>query len=139
MDALPNRIHASLRNRRLSCGGWPFLRGSHQMALEPTCLALLALRGKPCANAQVLLDAQLPEGSWGSFATDDEASGLTGLALLTLNALGTFPDAATQASDWLVGAQGREASWFWKWKFHARDTHVRFDPDKFGWPWEPDT
>src|SRR2546426_375909 len=107
MDALPNRIHASLRNRRLSCGGWPFLRGSHQMALEPTCLALLALRGKPCANAQVLLDAQLPEGSWGSFATDDEASGLTGLALLTLNALGTFPER--------VGVLARRWCMVWPW------------------------
>src|SRR6266567_3674988 len=139
MGALLNRIHASLRTRRLSCGGWPFLRGSHQIALEPTCLALLALRRKPCANAQVLLDAQRPEGSWGSFATDDEASGLTGLALLTLNNLGTFPGPAARAADWLFEAKGREASWLWKWKFRTTDTRVLFDPDKFGWPWEPET
>jgi hypothetical protein len=27
----------------------------------------------------------------------------------------------------------------WKWKFRTADRHVRFDPDKFGWPWVPDT
>jgi hypothetical protein len=35
--------------------------------------------------------------------------------------------------------QGREADWFWRWKFLTADRHVRFDPDKFGWPWVPDT
>ena len=109
------------------------------MALEPTCLALLALRLDRRANAQVLLDAQHPDGSWGSFATDDEASGLTGLALLTLNTLGMFPGAATRAADWLLDAKGREASWLWKWKFRTTDTRVSFDPDKFGWSWEPKT
>jgi hypothetical protein len=125
--------------RRLACGGWPSPQGRRQMALEPTCLSLLTLRSETSANAQVLRDAQHPDGSWGSFATDDESSGLTGLALLTLNTLGTFPDAATQAADWLLDAKGREASWLWKWKFRTTDTRVRFDPDKFGWPWQPDT
>ena len=36
-------------------------------------------------------------------------------------------------------AKGREASWVWKWKSRTTDTRVRFDPDKFGWPWEPGT
>jgi hypothetical protein len=35
--------------------------------------------------------------------------------------------------------QGREANWFWRWKFLTADRHVRFDPDKFGWPWVPHT
>jgi len=34
---------------------------------------------------------------------------------------------------------GREGNWFWKWKFRTADRHVRFDPEKFGWPWFPDT
>ena len=139
MDALLNSLRTSLNSRQLSCGGWAFLRGSLQTALEPTCLALLFLRLNQGINAQALLDAQRPDGSWGSFATDDEASGLTGLALLTLNNLGTFRDAATRAADWLLDAKGREASWLWKWKFRTTDTRVRFDPDKFGWPWEPGT
>ncbi len=102
------------------------------MALEPTCLALLALRLNQRANAQVLLDAQRPDGS-GDLSppmTKHPAS----LALLTLNTLGTFPDAATRAADWLLEARGRETSWIWKWKFRTADTRVRFDPEKFGWP-----
>ena len=78
-------------------GGWPFLAGSRQTALEPTCLALLALRLDPNTKAQVVLDAQRPDGSWGAFAADDGPSGLTGLALLTLNSFGTFPEAANHA------------------------------------------
>ncbi len=109
------------------------------MALEPTSLALLALRLDQQANAQVLVDAQHPNGSWGAFEDDDEASGLTGLALLALNCMGTYPGAATRAADWLLDAKGREASWLWRWKFRTTDTRVHFDPDKFGWPWEPGT
>jgi hypothetical protein len=139
VDAPVNHLLACLNGRRLSGGGWPFLWGSVQTALEPTCLALLALRLQPSVSATVLLKAQHPDGSWGSFAADDEASGLTGLALLTLNNLGMFADAATRAVDWLLSASGREASWIWKWKFRTTDTRVHFDPEKFGWPWEPGT
>jgi hypothetical protein len=100
---------------------------------------LLALRLQPSVSATALLKAQRPDGSWGSFAADDEGSGLTGVALLTLNTFGTFPDAASRAAGWLLAASGREASWIWKWKFRTTDTRVRFDPEKFGWPWEPGT
>jgi hypothetical protein len=34
---------------------------------------------------------------------------------------------------------GAETHWLWKWKFRTTDRHVRFDPDKFGWPWVPHT
>ncbi len=109
------------------------------MALEPTCLVLMALRQERCADVQVLLNAQQSDGSWGSFASDDEASGLTGLALLTLNTLGVVPRAATQAANWLLETKGREANWPWRWKFRTTDTRVNLDPDKFGWPWEAGT
>ena len=139
VESIVHRLRASLYTRQLPQGVWPFLRGCLQMGLESTCLALLALRPERYANAQVLVDTQRPDGSWGSFATDDEASGLTALALLTLNNLGVFPQAASRAADWLLAAQGREASWIWRWKFRTTDTRARFDPDKFGWPWEPGT
>jgi hypothetical protein len=41
--------------------------------------------------------------------------------------------------DWLMTFAGREGNWFWKWKFRTADRHVRFDPNKFGWPWFLDT
>jgi hypothetical protein len=31
--------------------------------------------------------------------------------------------------------RGLEAHWFWRWKFKTADRNVRFDPDKYGWPW----
>jgi len=40
---------------------------------------------------------------------------------------------------WLLSNAGKEGDWLWKWKFRTTDRHVRFDPDKFGWPWFPDT
>ena len=40
---------------------------------------------------------------------------------------------------WLADSAGQESNWLWKWKFRTADRHVRFDPDKFGWPWIPHT
>jgi hypothetical protein len=31
--------------------------------------------------------------------------------------------------------RGREAHWFWRWKFKTADRNVRFYPEKYGWPW----
>jgi hypothetical protein len=38
-----------------------------------------------------------------------------------------------------MDSAGREGNWLWKWKFRTADRHVRFNPEKFGWPWVPDT
>jgi hypothetical protein len=43
------------------------------------------------------------------------------------------------AVEWLIQNKGREASWFWRWKFRNIDTDVRFDPAKYGWAWVPGT
>jgi hypothetical protein len=109
------------------------------MALEPTCLGLLALRSDRPVGASILVETQRSDGGWGAFADDDQASGLTGLALLALNTLRTVEPARNRAVRWLLNHRGKEASWPWKWKFSTRDTRVRFDPDKFGWPWQPGT
>jgi hypothetical protein len=44
-----------------------------------------------------------------------------------------------RAVQWLIESRGWESHWLWKWKFRTSDRHVRFDPDKFGWPWIPET
>jgi hypothetical protein len=139
MESLLDRLRASLITRRLPRGGWPFYAGSLQLALEPTCLALLALRAGWSVDAKILADAQRSDGGWGAFSDDAQASGLTGLALLTLNTLGTFEPSRSRAVRWLLNHRGKEASWPWKWKFRTRDTYVCFNPDKFGWPWQPGT
>jgi hypothetical protein len=139
MELLLNRLRALLHARKLPQDGWPFYAGSPQMALEPTCLALLALRSERSIDANMLVDVRRSDGGWRAFADDDQASGLTGLALLTLNSFGMVEPARSRAVRWLLDRRGREAIWPWKWKFRTRDTRVRLDPDKFGWPWQPGT
>ena len=38
---------------------------------------------------------------------------------------------------WLLDSKGKESNWLWRGNFRTTDTHVRFDPDKFAWPWLP--
>jgi hypothetical protein len=87
-----------------------------------------------------LLHMQNVNGSWPAFSGDDrEGSGFTGLALYALNrrcAQGMVTNRAVQR---LIESRGWESHWLWKWKFRTSDRHVRFDPDKFGWPWIPET
>jgi hypothetical protein len=37
----------------------------------------------------------------------------------------------------LLTEKGNEGHWLWRWKFKTTDRNVRFDPDKYGWPWTP--
>lgn len=125
-------------------GGWPFTTGAGQPALEPTCLALLALhsqQGKARDRAiQFLLGVQNPNGSWSAFAGDDaEGCGLTGLALYALLRCGVTCEQTQRAARWLLKLKGWESHWLWKWKFLTTDRRVRFDPEKYGWPWTPET
>jgi hypothetical protein len=43
------------------------------------------------------------------------------------------------AVEWLIQSKGREANWFWRWKFRNVDSEVKFDPAKYGWSWVPGT
>jgi hypothetical protein len=145
MDRIPQ---TSLRNalieRQMANGGWCYRQASAQADLEPTSLALLALRWDPSPaqtrGLEFLLDAQNPNGSWPAFSGDDQdGSGLTALAVIALINSGVMTPAIEGALQWLVRSKGKESHWLWKWKFRTSDTHVRFDPDKFGWPWMPGT
>ncbi len=133
-----------LVDRQSRDGGWPSTRGCDQSALEPTCLALLALSADdgPARDRAIhfLLEMQNPNGSWPAFAGDDtEGCGLTGLALYALLCCGVTCEWTHRAARWLLNLKGWESHWLWKWKFRTTDRHVRFDPDKFGWPWTPET
>lgn len=133
-----------LADRQFQEGGWPFIQGSAQPALEPTCLALLALRSDegpaPDRAIRFLLGIQNLNGSWPGFlGNDTDGCGLTGLALYALQRSGIKGRPTERALDWLLNLRGWESHWLWKWKFRTTDRHVRFDPDKFGWPWTPET
>lgn len=133
-----------LIHRQLPQGGWPFTSGTTQPAVEPTALALLALPPESVRERdeaiQFLLRCQNANGSWPAFSGDDrEGSGLTGLALFALERCGAQGIVRHRGVEWLLKTKGWESHWLWKWKFRTSDRHVRFDPDKFGWPWMPET
>ena len=137
-----------LQNMLLECdtpqGGWSFFPKEAQSFLEPTCLSLLAFRYRPeprvTRGLEFLLHTQNPNGSWPALAGDDqEGCWVTALAVLTLNQLHADSNAIERGIGWLLDSRGKESHWLWRWKFRTSDTHVRFDPDKFGWPWMPET
>lgn len=111
------------------------------MSLEATCLAAFSvLAEQPLATPQVLrplLRAQLSDGSWPSFIGDGESSWTTALAICALNSANDSSGARERGRSWLMNIKGREGNWFWRWKFKLADRAVRFDPDRYGWPWLP--
>jgi len=142
--ALRAELKSALIEQELSGGGWSYGLAATQAALEPTCLALLALRwdSSPARalGLEFLLRMQNPNGSWPAFGGDDsEGSGLTALAVIALINNGEMALQTERGVEWLLRLKGRESHWLWRWKFETTDTHVRFDPNKFGWPWQPGT
>ena len=127
-----------LKSRQMKSGGWAYF-DSVQESLEATCLAELALAPERQASSSAailfLLKSQLSDGGWPAFLGDSEGSWTTALALCTLNSTGDFTAARDKAFRWLYAERGREGHWFWRWKFKTSDRNVRFDPDKYGWPW----
>ena len=134
----------ALIERQLPEGGWSFTSGGKEMAIEPTALSLLALPSNLSHEREVairsLVDAQNANGSWPAFCGDDaHGSGYTGIAVCAVSRFEEQAMPTRQAVHWLLRCRGWEAHWLWKWKFRTTDRHVRFDPDKFGWPWMPGT
>src|SRR5229473_6195007 len=131
-------LHEILSARQSQAGAWAF--GASQDAVEPTCLAILALRHQPSAHLDRALDTienlQNKDGSWPAFIGDEpEGCWTTALAVLSLMAAGHRTKRLARGIQWLLNARGREANWFWRWKLRTVDNKVRFDPAKFGWSW----
>lgn len=131
-------LHEILRARQSHAGAWAF--GASQDAVEPTCLAILALRHQPSAHLERALDKienlQNKDGSWPAFIGDDpEGCWTTALAVLSLMAAQRRTKRMVGGIQWLLNARGREANWFWRWKLRTVDNKVQFDPAKFGWSW----
>lgn len=133
-----------LVDRQLASGGWPALARSSQTAVEATVYSMLAIQ-RDHARAyeralRCLLACQNPNGSWPCFIGDDgEGTWTTALVLLALAS--NFEEGASRRKglQWLLQSAGKESSWFWRWKFRTSDRQVRFDSNKFGWPWQPNT
>ena len=138
-----NQLISELAGRQLASGGWSTKPTSEQAALEPSCLATLAIKSRSdraLAAQQFLMHVQNPNGSWPTFDGDDrEGSWTTSLAVIGLSDSVPAIPHRLRGFHWLLECAGKESNWFWKWKFRTTDRHVRFDPDKYGWPWFPDT
>jgi hypothetical protein len=140
-----SNLFAEVALRQLPCGGWAALRSSAQPAIEPSCYCALALSSAVSTSHaerafEFLLQSQNQNGSWPVFAGDDqEGAWTTALVLITLRDLPAAIPARLKGFGWLMNFAGRESNWLWNWKFRTADRHVRFDPEKFGWPWFPDT
>jgi hypothetical protein len=115
-----------------------------QLAVESCSLAILALRiHRPPEYIQALhalVAAQNRDGSWPAFIGDDtQGCWVTALAVLALIAVRQTRADLVGGIRWLLDAKGREANWFWRWKFQTVDNSVKFDPRKYGWSWMPGT
>jgi hypothetical protein len=137
-------VSAELSRRQLPAGGWAALQSSVQTSLESTCLATLAIGSDDSDQARLaqefLVRVQNPNGSRPAFFGDDQdGAWVTSLAAIVLRDVATAILARLSGIDWLMKCEGKEANWFWRWKCLSADRHVLFDPDKFGWPWVPDT
>jgi hypothetical protein len=142
--SLRTDLKSALIEQELPGAGWSYGLAPTQAALEPTGLAILALRwdSNPARarGLKFLLGTQNPNGSWPAFSGDDwEGSGLTALAVMALINNGEITVQIERGAEWLLRSKGKESQWLWRWKFETTDTHVRFDPNKFGWPWQPGT
>ena len=137
---MPSQIAQNLAKRQLASGGWSYA-GSQQASIEATCLSALGLALADEASAALairfLTNSQLTDGGWPAFEGDPEPSWTTALCLSTLTAVNDVSDARERALHWLLASRGKEGNWFWRWKFKTADRNVRFDPDKYGWPWSP--
>jgi hypothetical protein len=129
-----------LKSRQMNSGGWAYF-GSEQESIETTCLSAIALAPGAEVNSgaaiEFLLKSQLRDGGWPAFLGDSEGSWTTALALCALNSTGKSAAAVENAVHWLGAERGIEGHWLWRWKFKTVDRSVRFDPDKYGWPWCP--
>jgi hypothetical protein len=137
-------LRAVLAARQLPNGGWSALSSSSQASLEASALAHVALVPDSGAVSDratdFLLKVQNPNGSWPAFVGDEhQGSWTTSLVLVALRSVAETLGQRAHAGEWLMRLAGKESNWFWKWKFRTTDRHVHFDPDKFGWPWIPDT
>src|SRR5712692_10036488 len=136
-----SHLHEKLKANQKPSATWGYWghRGT-QGSVESTCLMILALRRQPSIELALAVKAldglQNTDGSWPAFIGDEpEGCWTTALAVLSLMAARHRTKGLARGIQWLLNARGREASWFWRWKFSTVDNKVKFDPTKFGWSW----
>ena len=59
----------------------------------------------------------------------------TSLVVITFIRMGGDWATVQRGCQWLLRTRGQESYWLAKWRYRLFDNKVRFDPDKYGWPW----
>jgi hypothetical protein len=114
-----------------------------QVSAEPTCFALLALsssldRTTIADDVRRLANYQLRGGFWPAGDSRGPVSlWATAVAVNTLIELSPDDACVRSGLKAMLDAKPQEAHWLWRLKFRTTDTHVRFDPGKYGWGWVP--
>jgi hypothetical protein len=134
-DELLAILHSELRTYRSK-----WFQPKPGTSIESLCLPMLALwRDNTNEREQrlsLILNLQGRDGAWPAVVGDEEPSSWTLTALL-LTTTRRDDGRLRRAMEWLIQSKGREANWFWRWKFRNLDTEVKFDPAKYGWTWIP--
>lgn len=133
-------LHSKLAASRFGAT-WDLRSGQ---SVEPFCFRTIALRrdaGRELEQTLVFLERlQANDGGWPAVVGDEQQSSwTTALAALTLMTTGRCNAHLRRGVCWLIESKGREANWFWRWKFQNVDKEVKFDPTKYGWSWLPGT
>ena len=132
---LISQFHRNLM-AQASNGLW----GPNNGSVEPTCLAVLALRRIEAVGIRRaikgLLRLQNRDGSWPICATDDRiGSWTTALAVLTLISIEESSIQFERRIRWLLRTHGCEGDLPWSLKFRFFDHEVQFDLANYGWNW----
>jgi hypothetical protein len=117
-NVLRARLLDELTRRQLPSGGLATSNTLKQTALEPSCLAALALGLRSDSGHGVqefLLRVQNPNESWPAFDGDDpDGAWVTSLAMIALRDYVPGIPARLRGFHWLLKSAGKESNWLWK-------------------------
>ena len=120
-------------------GGWGY-SPSHEPVVEPTAVALLALRAEAGTENAVqrstawLLKCQNRDGGWGINENDLESGWQTAWSLTALRHADDVSEPIGRAVDWLTHEPTAQIS---REEFQADEIPSSVDPGAMVWPWIP--